>query len=258
MPHLNTRTHMMSENYLLLNSYGKIRCCRRSPKISNETEHCSWPFQDAQPWCSCSRGKRSRAFSFQPCRMQNGTFISQSHGHYLTSRSFWRSYLQFGKNNLRHFRKKTTFFMRWNFIWDLVKNCCWWQTGEMWTCSVKQWACSRGPRSRMSFEVYPASPIFTSSCEMPWSRLLRVFPKRSILPPAGHQYTKYIMTVVDLHNALQTHRSMNLLLWNAAFCWRNIHNQQMICIFLLICIVYQRKGSYWKVSPVNVDMNSPI
>ena len=29
-----------------------------------------------------------QAFSFQPCRMQNGTFVSRSCGHYLTSRLF--------------------------------------------------------------------------------------------------------------------------------------------------------------------------
>ena len=47
--------------------------------------------------------------SFQSCRTQNGTFISRSHRHYLTSQSFWRSYGQLGKTIDKDLEKKNFF-----------------------------------------------------------------------------------------------------------------------------------------------------
>ena len=98
-----------------------------------------------------------------------------------------------------------------HFIWDLVKNRYWWRTSEMQSCSVWQWACSRGPRSRMGFEAHPTSPIFTSSCEMPWSRLLGAlrFWLANSVSQEVYSTTSHISIQQILYNHHRTYRVLH-------------------------------------------------
>ena len=164
------------------------------------------------------------------------------------------------------FEKKRTFFMSLKFYPGFGQKHYWWQTSEMWSCSVRQWACSTIPRSKMGFKAFPktwyslqvAKCLVPNYCALFLSDWLTVFPKRFIPPPAVYQYTVYGMTTVEptecFANPLKCEfapLASRLLLKKSPESTDDMH-------FPLIYIVHQWKWSYWKVSTVTVDITGPV